>query len=102
MKSYAYCFEYSAGKLEYFSLHDGDFTEEGFRWSEQRELQFEERNIPDSYHLQALGHVEKILNHLLTEKEKAVTYEKRDKCERFLSPLERILEKGREVSNSYK
>jgi len=90
-ETYAFCFEYRSGNLVYVSLHNGDFANPHFRWADTRDKQFEGDNIPSTFYPQALGYIEKICDYLREKKEKAVTYKEKEKCERFLSPLERIL-----------
>ena len=90
-ETYAFCFEYQTGKLVYVSLHAGNFANPHFRWADTRDKQFEGDDIPGTFYLQALGYVEKICDYLQEEKENAASYKEREKCERFLSPLERML-----------
>lgn len=95
VKTYAFCFAYGSGKLTYASSHKGDFTKPNFRWSDSRDKEFEGDDIPGDSYLQALGYVRKICGYLREEKEKVSTYKERDKCERFLSPLERMLDQSK-------
>lgn len=91
VKSYGFCFNHDSRELVYVSVHRGDFTNPHFRWSDTRDEQFEGEDIPGTFYMQALGYLEKICDYLREEKENAATCKEKDKYERFLSPLEKML-----------
>ncbi|HLC77561.1 MAG TPA: hypothetical protein VJH92_00360 [Candidatus Nanoarchaeia archaeon] len=95
VRTYGFCFECETGKLTYASVHTGDFTKPHFRWLDSREEQFEAEKIPGVCYIQAVRYVERVCAFLDDEKEKASTYKERDRCELFLSPLEKILGWGK-------
>ncbi len=91
IRTYGFCFECTTGKLAYASIHAGDFTRAGFRWSDSREEQFEDEKIPGVIYLQAVKYAERVYDFLEEEQEKASTYKEKERYDRFLSPLEKIL-----------
>jgi len=91
-KTYAYGFDYGSGNLMSVSVHKGDFTNPRFCWADSRDAQFDGDEIPGTHYLRAKGYVQKIRDFLVDEKEKSSTYKEKDKIDRFLSPLEKVLE----------
>jgi len=91
-KTYAFCFNHPTGRMIYSSLHRGDFTNPQFRWSENREVQFEENMIPGDYYLKARGAVKKAYEFLIVKKKDALSWKERDRYDLFLTPLKKILD----------
>ncbi|MEK6905380.1 MAG: hypothetical protein AABX24_03175 [Nanoarchaeota archaeon] len=91
VKTYGFCFECGTGKLNYASIHAGDFTKPDFRWLDTRKKEYEEDNIPGECYLQGVKYAERVFNFLKDKKENASSYKEKDRFDLFLSPLEKIL-----------
>ncbi|MEK6863358.1 MAG: hypothetical protein AABW53_01540 [Nanoarchaeota archaeon] len=92
VRSYALNFEYATGKLLYFARCGGDFSRTGFRWSEQLQMEFEGPNIT-AHHTNAKALARGLVRLLKEGKLEAATIRERERHRRFLSPLEKILER---------
>ncbi len=91
LKTFAYCFEYRTGNLQYHSSHLGDFTKPDFRWSDPGREEFEEEEITSKHRMDARNAARSVYMEVKYDKENASTLREREKYDRFLSPLDKIL-----------